>query len=76
MPPYCSTRPTARRAHRPAPTGEGPVSPRRRRVAPLGKPLVQALIRNDLLILEDLGMKKLDPCAAEDLFEVLSYLDF
>jgi len=31
---------------------------------------VQALIRVELLILEDLGMKKLSPSAAEDLLEV------
>jgi DNA replication protein DnaC len=32
--------------------------------------LVQTLIRVDLLILEDFGMKKLGPSAAEDLLEV------
>lgn len=34
------------------------------------KELINQLMRNDLLVLEDLGMKKLPPTAAEDLLEV------
>lgn len=34
------------------------------------KDLVNQLMRNDLLVLEDLGMKRLPPTAAEDLLEV------